>query len=99
MVLLLPKFRKALWLNGFALAVIAAIYLPIMFIASPGIIVILIAIGVVAEMGMRYVVAAVLQVAHGRAKHKTWKIGSSQIRFEISSDKSDSWCEHGSQAL
>lgn len=71
--LLLPKFRKALWANGVALLIISATYLPIIFIDAPGIIVILICAGVILELTMRYLVAAVLQVMHGRAKHKGHK--------------------------
>lgn len=68
--LLLPKFRKALFLNGISFMVITLIYLPVMFLDRPGLIVILICVGVVAELAIRYLVAALLQIMHGRSKHK-----------------------------
>ncbi|PWN32443.1 uncharacterized protein FA14DRAFT_111934, partial [Meira miltonrushii] len=71
--ILLPKFRKVLWLNALALFIIACIYLPIMFLDYPGAIVILIAVGVVSELTIRYFVAGILQVMHGRSKHKGHK--------------------------
>ncbi|MCO5588070.1 hypothetical protein L7F22_042025 [Adiantum nelumboides] len=71
--MLLPKFRKALWLNALALLIISCIYLPIMFLDYPGVIVILIAAGVVSELTIRYLVAGILQVMHGRSKHRGHK--------------------------
>ncbi|PWN32444.1 uncharacterized protein FA14DRAFT_181133 [Meira miltonrushii] len=68
--MLLPKFRKALFLHAISFLVITLIYLPIMFLDRPGLIVILICVGVVAELAIRYVVAALLQIMHGRSKHK-----------------------------
>lgn len=70
---LLPKFRKALWLNMISLIVISGVYLPIIFITEPGYIVILICAGVVLELSSRFIVAAVMQKLHGRAKHKGHK--------------------------
>jgi low temperature requirement protein LtrA len=70
---LLPKFRKALWLHGMAFLIITCIYLPVLFLNRPGLIVILLVAGVVAEIASRYLIAAALQLAHGHAKHKGHK--------------------------
>ncbi|PWN43216.1 hypothetical protein IE81DRAFT_346811 [Ceraceosorus guamensis] len=67
--LLLPRFRKAMWLNTISLVFIAFIYLPLMFVTSPRLILGFSCAGVVAELSSRYVVAAALQMAHGKAKH------------------------------
>ena len=71
--LLLPKFRKALWLNMISLIVISLVYLPIIFITSPGIIVILVVAGILLELSSRFIVAAAMQILHGRAKHQGHK--------------------------
>ncbi|UZJ54017.1 hypothetical protein CBS101457_003337 [Exobasidium rhododendri] len=71
--LLLPKFRKALWLNMISLICISCVYLPVIFIDSPGIIVILVVSGIALELSSRFIVAAAIQVLHGRAKHKGHK--------------------------
>lgn len=70
---LLPKFRKALWLNMVSLIIISMVYLPVIFITEPGYIVILVCAGILLELSSRYIVAAVMQVLHGRAKHKGHK--------------------------
>jgi len=71
--LLLPKFRKALWLNMLSLICISCVYLPVIFITSPGLIVILVVSGIALELSSRFIVAAVMQILHGRAKHKGHK--------------------------
>lgn len=71
--LLLPKFRKALWLNMTMLIVISCVYLPVMFITSPGVIVIFICCGMLLELFSRYIVAAAMQFLHGQAKHRGHK--------------------------
>lgn len=67
--LLLPKFRKALWLNMVSLVIISCTYLPLIFLEEPGIIVILMCCGIILELSSRYLVAAAMQILHGKAKH------------------------------
>jgi low temperature requirement protein LtrA len=71
--LLLPKFRKALWLNMVSLILISCVYLPIIFITDPGLVVILVVAGISLELSSRFLVASAMQILHGRAKHKGHK--------------------------
>ncbi|SNX85717.1 uncharacterized protein MEPE_04426 [Melanopsichium pennsylvanicum] len=64
----LPKFRKALWLNGLANTVIAAIYIPITLTDDPLLIFILMCVGIIVELARAYVVAAAIKLFHGRQK-------------------------------
>ncbi|PWN46711.1 hypothetical protein IE53DRAFT_322468, partial [Violaceomyces palustris] len=66
----LPKFRKALMLNAFAMTVIAAIYIPIAITESPVLILILMSSGIVVEVARSYLVAAAMKLFHGRGKHR-----------------------------
>ncbi|KAJ1023190.1 hypothetical protein NDA16_003343 [Ustilago loliicola] len=64
----LPKFRKALWSNALAMAVIAAIYVPITLVSEPWLIVTLMAAGILVELARPYIVAAAIKLFHGRQK-------------------------------
>lgn len=64
----LPKFRKALWLNAFALTVIAAIYIPITLTSDPLVILVLMSTGIGVELARAYLVAAAIKLFHGRQK-------------------------------
>ncbi|KAK0520803.1 hypothetical protein OC842_006986, partial [Tilletia horrida] len=66
----LPKFRKALWLNGLALALIAAVNIPLIFVTTPGLIIFLWTAGIAVEIFSRYFIALGLQVMHARQKHR-----------------------------
>ncbi|KAK0547787.1 hypothetical protein OC846_004383 [Tilletia horrida] len=67
---LLPKFRKALWLNGLALGLIAAINIPLIFVTTPWLIILLWTAGIAVEIFSRYFIALGLQIMHARQKHK-----------------------------
>ncbi|CAD6920460.1 unnamed protein product [Tilletia controversa] len=67
---LLPKFRKALWLNGLALTLIAAVSIPLTFVSSPELIIILWTAGIAVDVFSRYFIALGLQLMHARQKHR-----------------------------
>jgi len=67
---MLPKFRKALLLNGLALALIAAINIPLMFVTTPWLIITLWTTGILVEILSRYFIALGLQIMHSRQKHR-----------------------------
>lgn len=67
--ILLPKFRRALWSSALALTVISCIWLPLLWVESPVSIVTLTSAGIFVEFISRYVLAAGMQVLHGRIKH------------------------------
>ncbi|KAK0544380.1 hypothetical protein OC844_007470 [Tilletia horrida] len=66
----LPKFRKALWLNGLALVLITAINIPLLFVSNPSAIIVLWTTGFTADIVSRYCIAFGLQFIHGRQKHQ-----------------------------
>ncbi len=66
----LPRFRKSLWLQALFIGGAAGVFLPIMFIHSPRIIVLLCFIGIIVDYLNRYFVAAASQYLHGRTKHR-----------------------------
>ena len=67
--ILLPRFRKALWLQGLFIAMVAVVFLPLMFVKSTDAVMLLCVIGVFLDISMKYVIAAASQWLHGRTKH------------------------------
>lgn len=75
--ILLPKFRRALFLAALSLVVISCIWLPLLFVKSPTAIITLVVAGIGVELASRYVLAAAMQILHGRSKHKNGGVTSS----------------------
>ncbi|KAE8241871.1 hypothetical protein A4X13_0g7224 [Tilletia indica] len=65
---LLPKFRKALWLNGLSLALIAAISIPLTFVTTPWLIILLWTSAIAVDVFSKYFIAMGLQSMHARQK-------------------------------
>lgn len=66
--LLLPKFRKALWLEMIPVILLAAIYIPLTLIFDPAVVIILLASGIGLDILSKYAISLALQKIHGRTK-------------------------------
>lgn len=66
--LLLPKFRKALWLEMIPTLLLACIYVPLTLLFDPVLVIILLAAGIGLDILSKYAISLLLQKVHGRTK-------------------------------